>query len=196
MTAARLARRLDLTPAAVHQHLAGLRREGVVDFTHQRQRVGRPAHLWALTAAAHGRFPDSHAALAQGIVEAARDAFGEEGLGRLAEERTRRQVASYRPRVPAVASLQERVAALARIRGEESYMAEWRGGGDGELELVENHCPIAAAARCCPQLCAGELDLFRRVLGSEVAVDRVEHLLSGDSRCVYRIAVRAVRARS
>jgi predicted ArsR family transcriptional regulator len=190
MTAARLARRLGLTSAAVHQHLAGLRGEGVIDFTSQRQRLGRPAHLWSLTPTAHSRFPDSHAALAKGMLEAVRGAFGEEGLGRLAEERTRRQVESYRPRVPAAgdASLAERVAALARIRREESYMAEWGGGNGGELELVENHCPIATAARCCPHLCAGELALFRTVLGGEVTIDRVEHLLSGDPRCVYRIS--------
>jgi len=67
-------------------------------------------------------------------------------------------------------------------------MAEWGGGNAGELELVENHCPIATAARCCPQLCVGELALFRTVLGREVTVDRVEHLLNGDPRCVYRIS--------
>jgi predicted ArsR family transcriptional regulator len=192
MTTGRLARRLGLTPAATHQHLAILRGEGLVDFSSQRQRVGRPAHLWSLTPAAHGRFPDSHAVLAVATLEAVRDAFGDEGLGRLTEERTRRQVASYRPRVPsgADASLEERVSALARIRREESYMAEWGGANDGELELVENHCPIATAARCCPHLCAGELTLFRTVLGREVTVDRVEHLLSGDPRCVYRISER------
>jgi predicted ArsR family transcriptional regulator len=129
------------------------------------------------------------------MLEAVRGAFGEEGLGRLAEERTRRQVASYRPRVPvaADASLEERVSALARIRREESYMAEWGSGNAGELELVENHCPIATAARCWPQLCVGELALFRTVLGEEVTVDRVEHLLSGDPRCVYRISEKSPR---
>ncbi len=189
-TAGGLARRLGLSAAAVHQHLAGLRGEGLVGFTRERQRVGRPAHLWSLTPAAHSRFPDSHAAFAEGMLEAVRAAFGEEGLGRLAEERTRRQVASYRPRVPAAtdASLEERVAVLARIRREESYMAEWGGGTDGELELVQNHCPISKAARCCPHLCDSELSLFRAVLGRVVTVDRVEHILSGDPRCVYRIS--------
>lgn len=191
MTTGSLARRLGLTAAAVHQQLAGLRRRELVDFTSQRQRVGRPAHLWSLTAAAHGRFPDTHAALAVTTLEAVRGVFGEEGLRRLNREWTRTQVAGYRPRVPPAedASLEERVAALARIRREECFMAEWGGAGDdGELEIVQNHCPIAAAARCCPHLCAGELVLFRSLLGGEVTVTRVEHLLSGDQRCVYRIS--------
>ena len=46
------------------------------------------------------------------------------------------------------------------------------------------------ATRFCPKLCAGELSLFRSVLGSDVSVDRVEHILSGDRRCAYRITLR------
>ena len=56
---------------------------------------------------------------------------------------------------------------------------------DGSWTLVENHCPICAAAEVCQGLCAGELELFRRVLGARV--ERTEHLLDGARRCVYRI---------
>jgi hypothetical protein len=38
------------------------------------------------------------------------------------------------------------VAELARIREEEGYMAEWNPEQDGSLFLIENHCPICAAA--------------------------------------------------
>jgi predicted ArsR family transcriptional regulator len=58
---------------------------------------------------------------------------------------------------------------------------------DGSLRLVENHCPICAAATACTGLCDGELDLFRQVLGPGVEVVREEHLLAGARRCAYRI---------
>jgi hypothetical protein len=38
------------------------------------------------------------------------------------------------------------VAELARIREEECFMAGWSRGQDGSLFLIENHCPICAAA--------------------------------------------------
>ena len=69
-------------------------------------------------------------------------------------------------------------------------MAEWRRDGDGFV-LIENHCPICAAAAACQGLCRDELALFRRILGRDVRVDRIEHMLEGARRCAYRIEPRA-----
>jgi predicted ArsR family transcriptional regulator len=67
-------------------------------------------------------------------------------------------------------------------------MADVKRGGDGELLLVENHCPICAAAASCTGLCAGELEVFQAVLGDDVAVTRTEHIVAGARRCAYRVA--------
>ena len=67
---------------------------------------------------------------------------------------------------------------MAEVRAEEE------GGG---FLLVENHCPICAAANACQGFCSTELDLFRSVLGPGVEVERVEHIVSGDQRCAYRV---------
>lgn len=188
-TAAQMAKKLGVTTMAVRQHLSVLQGEGFVEFTDERRKIGRPARLWQLTSKAYDRFQDCHAELAVGMLQAIRTAFGEEGIERLMMERTRQQVDNYRVRMPGPdAPLAERVANLALLRREEGYMAEWARGRDGALELVENHCSISKAAQFCPKLCAGELSLFRSVLGDDVCVERVEHLLSGDRRCAYRIA--------
>lgn len=190
-TAARMARRLRVTTMAVRQHLAVLQEEEFVDFTDERRKVGRPARLWRLTPKAYDRFPDCHAELAVGMLQAIQGAFGEQGLERLTDERTRQQTESYRARMPGPdAPLEERVATLTRIRREEGYMAEYRRLRDGTLKLVENHCSIANAARLCPKLCGGELSLFRAVLGEDVSVERIEHILSGDRCCSYCITDR------
>jgi predicted ArsR family transcriptional regulator len=190
-TAAQMAEGLGVTTMAVRQHVAILEGEMLVDFTDERRKVGRPARLWRLMPKAYDRFPDCHAELAVGMLEAIRSAFGEEGLERLTEERTRQQAQNYGTRMPGPgAPIEERVATLARIRREEGYMAEWKRGRDGTIELIENHCSIANAARLCSKLCAGELSLFRTVLGDDVSVDRVEHILAGDRCCAYRITDR------
>jgi len=188
-TAAHLASRLGVTTMAVRQHLAVLQGEELVDFSDERRKIGRPARIWQLTQKAYSRFPDHHAELAVEMIEAVRDVFGEDGLERLTEGRTRKQVESYRGRMPGPkAPVEERVAMLATIRREEGYMAEWGRRRDGTLELVENHCSIAQSARVCPGLCGGELSLFRAVLGGDVTVNRVEHILTGDRCCRYSIA--------
>ena len=77
---------------------------------------------------------------------------------------------------------------LTALRDEEGYMAEARADGKGGFLLVENHCPICAAASACQGFCRSELEVFRKALGPGVRVEREEHLLSGARRCVYRIA--------
>ncbi|MAG54774.1 MAG: transcriptional regulator [Planctomycetes bacterium] len=185
--AAALARRLEVTTVAIRQHLAALEAAGLVTATDERRPVGRPARMFDLTDAAAKRFPQGYADLAVDMIDSVRAAFGDEGLSRLVEERTQRQLRGYRERLPAPSSpLGQRVAALARIRRDEGYMAESRKDGDGYL-LIENHCPICAAAQVCTRLCDGEEELFRGSLG-RVRIERTEHLLDGARRCVYRIS--------
>ena len=83
--------------------------------------------------------------------------------------------------------MRARLAKLAEIRNEEGYMADVLEAGDGTPLLVENHCPICSAATACSGLCRAELDVFQRVLGERVSVEREEHILSGARRCTYRV---------
>ena len=183
-TASELAKRLDITAMAVRQHLAQLGDR--VDFEEQRGQVGRPRRVWRVTDQTD--FPDSHGELTVGLLAAMHDVFGDKGLEKLVAERTKAQIKDYRRQMPpGDGDLKQRVAALARIRTREGYMAEWQKNRDGSFVLLENHCPICAAAEACQSLCLGEKKLFRAVLGPNVTVERTEHILSGDRRCAYRI---------
>jgi predicted ArsR family transcriptional regulator len=187
-----MAKRLGVTPMAVRQHLAVLEGEKLVDFTDDHRKVGRPARIWRLTPNGSDGFADCHAELAVGMLQAIQRTFGDEGIERLTEERTRQQTETYRARMPGPeAPLEDRVAVLARIRREEGYMAESRQNSDGTIELVENHCSISRAARLCPKLCGAELTLFSTVLGEGVSVKRTEHILSGGRCCSYSITDQA-----
>ena len=186
--AAQIARRLNVTPMAVRQHLYRLKLAGLVDFTDERRKVGRPARIWRLTDDAAARFPDTHGDLTVEIISAVRAAFGEAGMDKLLAERTRRQKEQYRTRLRAAGnSIAKRAQALSEIRREQGYMAECTRMPDGSILLVENHCPICAAATTCQGLCREELSLFRSVLGGKARVERTDHILAGARRCAYRI---------
>ena len=196
-TAARMATRLKVTTMAVRQHLAVLQEEGLVDYVDERQKVGRPARVWCLTPKANDCFPDRHTELAVGMLQAVQGAFGEDGLERLITATTQQQIEAYSVRMPGPDTpLKHRVAALAKIREDEGYMAEWRQVPDGTIEFVQNHCAIDSAARFSGMLCSGEQALFRAVLGDGVSVERFEHLHSGDRRCAYRISSLKVRPKT
>lgn len=185
--ALRLASRLGLTAMAVRQHLYQLQRQKLVTAEERPVPLGRPAKYWRLTREADRLFPDAYAEVSLALIEAVRNAFGEAGLKRVLQSRYTSQRVDYLSRIGLSLPLKEKVRQLARIRTEEGYMAEVKPLGKGAFLLAENHCPICAAATACQGFCVTELDLFRAVLGPGVAVERTEHIVSGDRRCVYRI---------
>jgi predicted ArsR family transcriptional regulator len=187
MDAAQVAARRGLTAMAVRQHLYQLQREKLVTAEERPVPLGRPAKYWQLTREADRLFPEAYAEVSVALIEAVGDAFGEAGLKRVLESRLAKQRADYSKRIPRSLSFKEKVQKLARVRSEEGYMAGVKPAGRDVFLLVENHCPICAAASACQGFCVTELDLFRAVLGPGVIVERTEHIVSGDRRCAYRI---------
>jgi predicted ArsR family transcriptional regulator len=190
MDSAQLARRLRLTPMAVRQHLYALQREQMVTADERPVPIGRPAKHWRLTRESDRLFPDAYAELNVALLDAVGTAFGPTGLQRVLESREAKQREEYARRIAPAAPLKERLQQLARVRTEEGYMAEVRPDGPGTFLFIENHCPICAAATVCQGFCATELDLFRSVLGANASVERTEHIVSGDRRCVYRVTAK------
>ena len=190
MDSAQLAKRLRLTPMAVRQHLYALQSEQLVTADERPVPIGRPAKHWRLTPESDRLFPDAYAELNVALLDAVGSAFGSDGLQRVLESREAKQRAEYARRISPGAPLKERLQQLARVRTEEGYVAEVRADGPGAFLFIENHCPICAAATACQGFCATELDLFRSVLGANASVERTEHIVSGDRRCVYRVTAK------
>jgi predicted ArsR family transcriptional regulator len=183
-----LADTLKLTCMAVRLHLGALHLEGLASFQTEARPRGRPVQMWRATPKAAAEFADSHSALAVDLIAQMKKAFGEEGMDRILKLRTTDQEKAYRAKTDAARSLKGKLDQLAKIRSSEGYMAEVRRDDmTGDWLFVENHCPICAAARLCTGLCREELALFHRVLGKDVKVERLSHILTGAGRCAYRV---------
>lgn len=182
-----LAGQLGISAMAVRQHLYALRSKGLVVYQEERRAIGRPVKMWRLTPAAGSLFPDAHAGLTVNLLNAAEQTFGEEGVQRLISRCAAQQIKTYRSRIPARDGLKNRLQALTTLRNEEGFMAEAQPQPDGSFLLIQNHCPISAAAKVCRKLCDAELEVFRAILGEDVAIERAEHMVNGARRCVYRI---------
>ena len=178
---------LGISAPGAQQHLAKLAEAGLVEAEDQRHGRGRPRRLWKLTDKGTARFPDRHSDLTLDIIEATRAVFGASGLDRLIRHREETMLATYHEELSGCANLADKVARLAEIRSREGYMAEWEETEPGCYLLVENHCPICAAATVCQGLCRSELEVFQAVMGESVQVERTDHLLAGARRCAYRI---------
>ena len=188
VTSEELGETLGITAMAVRQHLCALEDDGLVECATRAGARGRPAKLWRACAKADTHFPDAHAHLAADLIGQMEKAFGEDGLDRIVKLRTAEQARLYREGMDGKKTLKARLEALAAIRAKEGYMAEVRRDPDtGAWLFVENHCPICAAAKLCTSLCREELNLFQKVLGRDVRVERVSHILAGAGRCAYRV---------
>ncbi len=188
-TAPEIAQAVDTTDTAVRQHLDALEQAGLVErIASPVSGRGRPPQHWKLAALSSELFPDRHGELTVELIAAVRDALGETGLKDVIAARSARQLAAYRLALPDDASsVRVRVRRLAGVRTAEGYLAEAVDDGDDTL-LIEHHCPICTAASSCQNLCRAELELFQQALGPDAKVERTQHLLSGDTRCAYRIS--------
>ncbi|WP_088890072.1 helix-turn-helix transcriptional regulator [Leptolyngbya ohadii] len=194
-TAAALAAQLQVSAMAVRQHLQTLQADHLVTYQEERRPVGRPIKQWQLTEKAAKRFPDNHAELLVNVLQGVEQLFGQDGLEALLAKRTQQQIGTYEAQLATAEAQeelqnqwQEKVKTIAQIRSQEGYMAEVVQESEQALLLIENHCAIHAAAKTCSQVCASELEVFSALLGEDIKIERVEHLIAGDRRCAYRIA--------
>jgi predicted ArsR family transcriptional regulator len=168
------------------RHLELLRTEGFVDVrAHARDgRPGRPEHVYRLTAAAAGNFPQGHRELASDLVHF----IGREQLREFFEQRAARLEAASTARM-AGKNLRGRVEELARIATENGHMATVVELDDGSLAIRQCNCPIGDVAAETRQPCQAEHALYQRLLGVEL--ERTSFMPEAASSCTYVVRGRA-----
>jgi predicted ArsR family transcriptional regulator len=182
-----LAGRLGISAQAVRQHLERLLAENLVAFADRARGRGRPRRFWSLAPDAVSLFPDTHAQLTVDLIGAIRGELGEPAMTKLLERRAEQIAAAYRKRLAGKPGIAAKLTALADIRSAEGYMARLDELPDGGFLLVEDHCPICAAAIACQGFCSIELQIFENLLGPGWHIERCDHVPAGARRCAYRI---------
>ncbi len=187
-TIAALAKLLGSGAENIRQQLQKCVTEGLVQpySTEKQSGAGRPVQLWQLTDKGNSRFPDSHAELTVMLLRHM-NTLGEGLTERIIALREQEMLENYRAAMADMPETEQRIDCLARLRSAEGYMSEWRKENDGTWLLIENHCPICAAAASCRGFCRSELSIFQAILGDSCVIERCEHILLGARRCAYRI---------
>ena len=186
-TAARLSEELSMTKEGARQHLLKLEKSGLVESEPITEGVGRPITYYSLSEKGLERFPDSHAELTVDLLRSVKSLMGENALDMLIADRERRTYKRYEDALMGHDTLEARLDRLSGMRTEEGYMADWKKE-NGEYFLIENHCPICAAATECQGFCRAELKNFKQLIGEEYQIERVKHIIADGQRCVYKIS--------
>ncbi len=188
-TAAALAERLDLTPAAVRRHLDQLLADGAVIAGDPRpigsRGRGRPAKVFALTERGRDAFDQQYDDLATEALRFLAETAGEDAVRAFAE----RRAAFIEKRFPEVSAAYPDASpaeVLAKVFTDEGYAAAVRElpgqqNGRGGEQLCQQHCPVSHVAHEFPQLCEAETAAIGRVLGTHV--QRLATIAHGDGVC-------------
>jgi radical SAM protein with 4Fe4S-binding SPASM domain len=102
-----------------------------------------------------------------------------------------KKVALYENELSTCKDIQQKLERLTKLRSEEGYMAEWKEN-DGAWYLIENHCPICAAATECQGFCRAELRNFKQLLGAGYEITRTQHIITDGTKCIYKIQASTV----
>ena len=182
-TAATLAQRLALTPAAIRRHLDHLVESGLAESREPRVSAsrgrGRPAKLFALTAAGRDQFEQQYDDLAAQALRFLAETAGEEAVSRFAAQR----LTDLEGRITALQAARPDLTpaqALAAAMSEAGYAASLAPGPVG-AQLCQQHCPVAHVAHEFPQLCEAETALISRTVGRHV--QRLATIAHGDGVC-------------
>lgn len=183
LTAKELADRLGVSLNAARHHLKELEAEGLVRYERSHRGVGAPAFSYRLSVAGEALFPRRYQETLTSLLDQIVEREGRAGAVSLLEAHIGAIATGLKSELAAL-SPEDRLAAVARIRTEQGYMAEATAAGD-DVVLTEHNCAIQAVAERFPEICAAEARFLAEALGAEV--DRRGHILSGCAACEYHV---------
>jgi predicted ArsR family transcriptional regulator len=205
ITAAALASRLGLTPAAVRRHLDLLAEQGAIQ-EHEAaangavgRGRGRPARAYILSEAGHAGLGSDYDHVATSALRFLAEHAGQDAVAEFAHERTNELEARYAMQLAdAGMDVTTRAEALAAALTGDGFAASTRPVGQGTplagVQLCQGHCPVQHVAAQFPQFCDAETDAFSRLLG--VHVQRLATLAHGEHVCTTFIPLSVVSVKT
>jgi DeoR family transcriptional regulator, suf operon transcriptional repressor len=193
LTAHGLAEQLALTPQGIRRHLKDLETEGlIVQVTMAAAGMGRPNHVYGLSATGRRQFPDRYDSFSIDLLDTLMKTVGKEQMTSILQQQWRQKAAAYRVQV-GTGDLFDRVQQLVGLRQSEGYMAECHlvepENPAAGFVLTEYNCAISQIAASYPSVCGNELEMFAIAL-PDCQVERTHWLVGGEHRCGYLITAR------
>src|SRR5688500_1144188 len=186
-TAAALAERLGLTPAAVRRHIDQLLADGVLEAREPRFRGrrgrGRPAKVFVITDTGRDHFGHAYDVIATDALRFVQQSGGDDAVSAFARQRLAAFEERVRPLIDA-AKPEDLAKVLAEALTGDGYAASVGSTASGE-QICQHHCPVAHVAGEFPHLCEAETEMFSRLLGTHV--QRLATIANGDGICTTQI---------
>ncbi len=179
---------LGLSPVTIHYHINVLQRDGLLEVKALRQGVGRPKNVFALRDAAFEKFPQSYHRLSDRLLDLLKSRLTETDLQQLFE-RIGQDIAAEHAAALDGKSLEQKIAMLIDLLGEEGFMSRLEKVGVDQFVLTQYNCPYQYVVTRHPEVCELDLQLMNSALGTPVT--RHSCVVHGDSVCTFHISPNA-----
>jgi len=186
LSASALAGLLDVSGAAIRQHLQTLEAMGLIERRKQGSQPGRPAYLYRLSPGGKRQFPQRHDLLLSLIVEILLRRDGAAGLESLLREAAQRMADALPASSNGTGEPERWKALLAQLEERLAWSAESRDvpGGAHRLEVFQ--CPFQSVSDDQANICG---TFFCALLERACAGSSVEHRPSaeGTGCCAFTV---------
>lgn len=176
---------LGVTTTAVRQHLISLQTDGYVERRRMHAGVGRPHHVYSITAKAHELFACHCDDLALTLLEEVFALEGKERAALLLERVGNRLADRYAGSVQSEV-LHERVEQLADALYTRGVLTDVDVVDEGTIVLRAYNCPYHELAQEHRDICEMDEELMRKVLGSDVSL--TECMMDGHHGCAFVVS--------
>ncbi|MDB4951609.1 MAG: putative transcriptional regulator [Gemmatimonadetes bacterium] len=160
-----LAAELALTDNAVRAHLLALERDGLVEQRGVQRGVGKPAHVYALSADGEGLFPKAYGLVLRAMLVTLGERLPAASVDEIVAE-TGRRLAEGLPR--ASGSMEDRAAVAVAVLAELGGVARAEPDAGGGMRVLGDGCPLAQAVGGDGEVCRLAAALLQEVTGVPV----------------------------
>jgi predicted ArsR family transcriptional regulator len=182
-----------LSPVTIHYHINVLQRDGLLETQDVRQGVGRPRKVFTLRDAAYEKFPQSYHRLSDRLLAILKSRMTEADIQALFE-RIGADIATEHAMSLQGKPLEEKIATLIELLGEEGFMSRLEKTGTDQFVLTQVNCPYQYVATRHPEVCELDLQLMNTALGTEVT--RGTCVANGDAVCTFHIQSQPIQFRA
>ncbi len=189
-----LCRRLGGSYMGMKEHCEALKKKGYVEtWRVPRTGVGRPEIMYRLAPRADSLFPDAGRELSLGLLESARQLFGEAAPERLLRHYFTTLRDEWLPRLSRAKSLVEKATLLSAQREKIGCFCRCKYDPKTGFRIEEYHHPLMPVFERYPSAVLMEIRMLEELLGTRVVRREVPGGRAGPARVDYEVATLGVR---
>lgn len=188
MTVDGLAKRLNISRAAAHQHVISLEHHGYIEAQTLAKTGGRPGRAYVLTQQGVDQFPKHYALISTLLVGLMKEQIGAPTMLNCLKQLGQSLAAQFSSRV-ADKSSNDKVTETAAIMHELGYEIESVIANDTQAEIVAQNCVFHELAQEHNEVC--ELDIALMETLTESTVEQKECMAKGQPCCRFAICKKA-----